>query len=241
MKKFDELLKVIYQNENWKNENEFLINVLFSSSVQLIKKAHEEIECGETFITVPMLLRQIQENIVVLLGLLSSSYTIEDFIKKGNDPIKIMNDIKLSDEKIDNNNFEMLNEYLKRIKSLLNDYSHTSFDGAMSLFTERFQTFETKQFNKSSLLILVLYIEGPLLALLNEYYKQKYELPKGQTIVNEFKKIKTLKYATKNMPEKVKTFIKESEYLSSYYSNRDKEFKKTINEFKNYEMKNKSE
>ena len=226
----DKILKQIESKESWINDNEFLIDVIFSASFKLLNKCHKEMEGDNLIAIIPPLLRQVQENIVVILGLLANSYSIEEFAEKGHQPKQIMSDIKKPDKNIDEETFNKLNVFLIGLKKLLNIYSHTSFDGVMFLFTERFQSFESSQFNKFSILFIMQFLEAPLIALYNKYYDQSFDLPDSQIIVNRLKEIKTLKYATKNMPTSIKEFINQSKYLSSYYVNiRDK----FMNEIKN--------
>lgn len=229
MTNYEKLIKTIELKESWEDENEFLIDILFTSSLKLLNKCYEELETEGLIVVISPLLRQVQENIVVLLGLLTKSYSIEKYIEEKHRPKQIMKKVKASDENIDEEEFNMLNEFLLELKKLLHEYSHTSFDGAMSLFTERFQSFESRQFNKISILILIIHLEAPLIALFNEFYNKTFDLPNPQTAIKELKLIKTLKYATKNMPKSVKDFINQSEYLSKYYTDTFKNFMNEVN------------
>jgi len=232
MVKYKDALEVINKRQTWNDENEFLIDVLFSSSLKLLVKCYEEIENGNTIIAVPPLLRQVQENIVVLLGMITKTYSIEEFIENNLKPKTIMNRIKQANEGEDLEGHTKLNTFLHELKKMLNKYSHTSYDGAMSMFTDNYHTFESRQFNRSSMLIIIYLIEAPFLALFNKYYDESLELPNPRVLQNEFKQIKTLKYATKNMPKSVKKFIEDSEYLSNYYKDMSNEFKNKIDEIR---------
>ncbi len=236
MTKYEELLKTIELKESWEDENEFLIDILFTSSLKLLNKCYKELETDGLIVVVSPLLRQVQENLVVLLGLLTKSYSIEEFVEKEHRPKQIMEKIRTSEENIDEEEFNMLNKFLLGMKELLNKHSHTSFDGAMSLFTERFQSFESRQFNKLSLLIVLYLLEGPLIALFNKYYNESFDGPDPQIITREIKSIKTLKYATKNMPKYVKEFINESKYLNNYYLNARDNFINEINKIRNLKI-----
>lgn len=236
MTKFDKIKETIYSKENWIDENEFLKDILFSSSMTLISKCYKELEDGETIVSIPPLLRQVQENIVVILGLLTKNYTIEEFIENKKHSKKIFNRIKQNEKEDENKSIERLDKFLQDIKDILSDYSHTSFNGAMALFTDIYQTPVSRQFNKSSMLILIHFIEAPLIALINMYYDLKVDLPSSNVVRNEFMKIKTLKYVTNNMPKPIQEFIDDSVYLSEYYKKINKSFEKDIKalkEFKN--------
>lgn len=238
MNKFNEVLKIIYSKDNWKNEDEFLTDILFSSSITIINKCYAELDKGETIVLIPPLLRQVQENIVVLLGLLSEKYTIQEFIKDGNKPKTIIKRIKESEKEEHHPMIDAFSNLLQDLKDELSNYTHTSFNGAMSLFTDRFHTPETKQFNKSSMLILIHFIEALIVAFLNLYYGLEVEPPNPKLIAIEFKKVKTLKYAMNNMPEPIMRFIKDSEHLITYYRNADIEFKKRIKEIQDINILN---
>ena len=69
----DKILKQIESKESWINDNEFLIDVIFSASFKLLNKCHKEMEGDNLIAIIPPLLRQVQENIVVILGLLANS------------------------------------------------------------------------------------------------------------------------------------------------------------------------
>ncbi|MFA5474251.1 MAG: hypothetical protein WC225_01815 [Acholeplasmataceae bacterium] len=217
MSKYSELLNLIQENK-WTDEDDFLIDALSVGSIKLIQKCHLELK-NKSIIPIPPLLRQIQENIIVLLGLISKTYTVEEFIKKGNQPKKIMNNIKSSSELINIEEFQKVSDFLLGVKEVLNKFSHSNFEGTMILFTDNYQVDETRQFNHSMMLILIKLIEASLIAILNINYKALIEMPNPNIVINELKKIKSLKYATRKLPRDIQDFINNSTYIKGYYNN----------------------
>jgi len=159
--------------------------------------------------------------------------TTEQFIKEKHNPADIMNQIKAKGLEIKESEFDFFNDYLKGIKKMLNKYSHTNFEGVMTLFTERFQVYEAQQFNKIMMRFVISLIETPFLVMVNYIYKLNMELPKAENFQKELKEIGTLKYTTRNFPDSVKEFINQSEVLKNYYLNFVSDLKKTLKEYKN--------
>ena len=109
-------------------------------------------------------------------------------------------------------------------------FTHTNFEGIMTLFTERFQVFESIEFNKIMMKFFVTLLEGPFIAIVNSIYKLDIELPPKYDLNKELKRINSLKYITRHFPEPIKEFINNSEVLNGYYKNIINSIKKASNE-----------
>lgn len=142
-----------------------------------------------------------------------------------------MNLIKAKGLEIKESEFNFFNRYLKEIKERLNKYSHTNFEGVMTLFTERFQVHKAQQFNKLMMRLSITLIEVPFIVIVNYYYKLNLELPKTENFQKELKELGTLKYITKDFPESIKDFINQSEVIRDYYLNVVAGLKKVIKNF----------
>lgn len=225
------LIEYIEKLETWDSDESFLIDATILASLKILKKCHEEIENNNSYLIAP-LLRQVQENFIVVAGLSEGVLTAEKYVKEKHNPKNIMNAIKEKGLEIKESEFDWFNEYLIKIKEKLNDYSHTNFDGIMSLFTERFQVFEAQQFNKIMAGLMIQFIECPFIIMVNYIYSLNVELPKIKNYYKELKEFGTLKYATRNFPEPIKVFIKQSEFIQDYYTNAVNDLKKTLKEYK---------
>ena len=75
--RFDSIINELQQKTNWKNEKEFTIDALVSKSLQLMNKSYEFLDNYELII-IPLLLRQVQEDIIWILGLESDVITLSD-------------------------------------------------------------------------------------------------------------------------------------------------------------------
>lgn len=232
----NDLLEFLNKIETWDSDKAFIRDAIVLSSAKLLSKCHEEIE-KNNIIIVPPLLRQVQENIIVISGLEEDVLTVEKFINKKYNPADIMAKIKNKGLEVKESDFEFFNIYLKSIKKMLNYYSHTNFEGVMTLFTERFQVFEAQRFNKLMMRLVISLIEIPFVVMVNYIYKLNLELPKVEMYQKELKEIGTLKYTTRHFPEPIKEFINQSEVLKDYYLNFVAELK---HEIKNYKEVNSS-
>lgn len=230
----NDLIEFLSEIETWDSDKSFLRDAIVLSSAKLLSKCHEEVE-QNNIIIVPPLLRQVQENIIVISGLEEEVLTVEKFINKKHNPANIMAKIKNKGLEVKESEFEFFNGYLKSIKEMLNHYSHTNFEGVMTLFTERFQVFEAKRFNKLMMRVVISLIEIPFIVMVNHIYKLNLELPKVEKYQKELKEIGTLKYTTRHFPEPIKEFINQSEVLKGYYLNFVSDLKKDILKYK--EMK----
>ena len=214
----NELIDFLCKIETWDSNETFLRDAIVLSSAKLLAKCHEEIDKNSIVIIAP-LLRQVQENIIVISGLVEGVLTTEQFIKAKGLEIK-------------NSEFDFFNDYLKKIKVMLNKYSHTNFEGVMTLFTERFQVYEAQQFNKIIMRFVISLIEIPFLVMVNYIYKLNLELPRAENFQKELKELGTLKYITRHFPDSIKEFINQSEVLKDYYLNVVTDLKKTLQEYK---------
>ena len=226
----NELIDFLCKIETWDSNEMFLRDAIVLSSAKLLAKCHEEIDKNSIVIVAP-LLRQVQENLIVISGLVEGVLTTEQFIKDKHNPADIMNQIKSKGLEIKESEFEFFNDYLTKIKKLLNKYSHTNFEGVMTLFTERFQVYEAQQFNKIMMRFVISLIETPFLVMVNYIYKLNLELPKAENFHKELKELGTLKYTTHNFPDSVKKFINHSEVLKNYYLNFVGDLKKALKEY----------
>jgi hypothetical protein len=143
-----------------------------------------------------------------------------------------MKQIKAKGLEVKESEFDSFNEYLKGIKDMLNKYSHTNFEGVMTLFTERFQVYEVQQFNRIMMRFVISLIETPFLVMVNYIYKLNLDLPKAENYQKELKDLGTLKYITRLFPESIKEFINQSEALKGYYLNVVNYLKQTLQEYK---------
>ena len=227
----NELIDFLCKIETWDSNETFLRDAIVLSSAKLLAKCHEEIDKNSIVIIAP-LLRQVQENIIVISGLVEGVLTTEQFIKAKHKPDHIMNQIKAKKLEIKKSEFDFFNDYLKKIKVMLNKYSHTNFEGVMTLFTERFQVYEAQQFNKIIMRFVISLIEIPFLVMVNYIYKLNLELPRAENFQKELKELGTLKYITRHFPDSIKEFINQSEVLKDYYLNVVTDLKKTLQEYK---------
>lgn len=227
----NELIDFLCKIETWDSNETFLRDAIVLSSAKLLAKCHEEIDKNSIVIIAP-LLRQVQENIVVISGLVEGVLTTEKFIKAKHYPADIMNRIKAKGLEIKESEFNYFNDYLKGIKEMLNKYSHTNFEGVMTLFTERFQVYEAQQFNKIIMRFVISLIETPFLVMVNYIYKLNLELPRAENFQKELKELGTLKYITRHFPDSIKEFINQSEVLKDYYLKVVTDLKKTLQEYK---------
>ena len=217
--------------ENWDSNEFFLRDAIVMASAKLLKKCHDEIDENNIVIVAP-LLRQVQENLVVISGLVEGVLTTEQFINDKHRPKDIMNSIKAKGLEIKESEFDFFNNYLQGIKDMLNKYSHTNFEGVMTLFTERFQVQEAQQFNRIMMRFVMSLIEAPFLVMVNHIYKLNLVLPKAENFQKELKELGTLKYITRHFPEPIKDFINQSDVLRDYYINVVSNLKKTLQNYR---------
>ena len=231
MKQLQKLIDNLNQIETWDSDKSFLRDAIVLASAKLLKKCHEEVDHNNIVIVAP-LLRQVQENLVVVSGLVEGVLTTEEFINDKHKPKDIMKSIKAKGIEIKESEFDFFNNYLKGIKDMLNKYSHTNFEGVMTLFTERFQVYEAQQFNKIMMRFVISLIEAPFIVMVNYMYHLNLDLPKAENFQKELKELGTLKYITRHFPDSIKDFINQSEVLKDYYLNVVTDLKKTLQEYR---------
>ncbi len=227
----NELIDILCKIETWDSNETFLRDAIVLSSAKLLVKCHEEVDKNSIVIVAP-LLRQVQENLVVISGLVEGVLSTEQFVKGKHNFADIMNQIKAKGLEIKETDFDFFSDYLKEIKKMLNKYSHTNFEGVMTLFTERFQVYEAQQFNKIMMKFVISLIEAPFLVMVNYIYKLNLKLPKLDNFQKKLKEIGTLKYTTRYFPDTIKEFINQSEVLKKYYDTFLGDFKKSLKEYK---------
>lgn len=228
---YSRLIDFLCKIEAWDNDEMFLRDAIIMSSAKLLVKCHEEVNQSNVVIIAP-LLRQVQENIIVVLGLQEEVLTAEKFINDKHKPSNTMEQKKKKRLENEENKFDCVNNYLKVIKEILNKYSHTNFEGVMILFTERFQIYEAQQFSKITMKFIISLIETPFFAIVNHIYKLNMKLLKVEKLQKELKELGTLKYITRYFPDSIKEFINQSEVLKKYYLNAMADFKKIFQEYK---------
>lgn len=218
MEKHQLIIKQLEKIETWENEESFLVDALVMSNAKLFIKSYKDIE-EHSIVTVAPLLRQAHENIIAILGIGDGIITIKDFIAQSYKPKTVMEKIKDKNTDIDGDKFDLTNKYLFGIKEILNVFTHTNFEGIMTLFTERFQVYESIEFNKVMMRFFMSFLEGPYIAIVNSIYKLDVKYHSTFNLNNELKRIGTLKYITRDFPESIKDFINNSEILNSYFKN----------------------
>lgn len=216
MEKYTKVIKHLETIEDWETEESFLIDALVLSSAKLFYKSYIEL-IENSIVTISPWLRQIQENIVVIIGVYEKVYTLEEFVTKEHSPKTIMNRIKTQKYQLKVEEFNQLNNYLMLLKEMLNKFSHTNFEGVMTLFTERFQVPESIAFNKVMMNFFITFLEMPFVVMVNDLYKLELKIPKVIDLKKELKKIGTLQYVTRLFPESIKEFINKSDTLKNYY------------------------
>lgn len=225
------LIDFLSKIETWENDEAFLRDAIVLSSAKLLAKCHEVVDQNNIVFVAP-LLRQVQENIIVISGLVEGVLTSKKFIKGKYNPSKIMNLIKEKGLEVKESEFDFFNDYLKEIKETLNKFSHTSFEGVMTLFTERFQVYEAQQFNKIMMRFVISLIQIPFVVMVNYIYKLNLELPKTENYQKALKDLGTLKYISRHFPDSIKEFVNQSEVLKEYYLNAVTDFKNILHEYK---------
>ncbi len=224
MKKYVEIVQHIESIEDWPTEEKFLIDALILGSSKLFIKVYGDLD-DKSLVSIPPLLRQIQENIVVIIGITEQVYTMKEFVNKPYEPKTIMNRIKRIKYLGREEEFEKINGYLLGIKKMLSEFSHTNLSGTMSFFTERFQVPESIAFNKLIMKYMINLLELIFIAIVNDLYSLKLTNPTIIDFKKELKQIGTLKYVTRKFPESIKKFINESETLNNYYTDTIKDLK----------------
>lgn len=227
----NQLIEHLNSIENWDSDEFFLRDAIALASAKLLIKCHLEVADNNITFVAP-LLRQVQENIIVISGLVEGVLTTSQFVENKLNPGDIMKAIENKGIEAKKDDFDKFNEYLKHMKNLLSKYSHTSFEGAMSLFTERFQVYEAQQFNKIIMKYVISLIEAPFLVMVNSIYKLNLELPQGEDFKKQLKELGTLKYISRHFPQPIKEFIEKSNVLRGYYLNMSDDFKKVLSSTK---------
>lgn len=241
MEKHITIIKHLEKVENWETEEKFLVDALVLSSAKLFHKSYEELN-KNSLVTIAPWLRQIHENIVVIIGISENVYTLKEFVKDKHQPKTIMNRIKKQKYATKEEEFDTLNNYLLGLKEMLNKFSHTNIDGVMTLFTERFQVHESIAFNKTMMKFFITFLELPFIAMVNDLFKLELKRPQAIDIGKELKEIGTLKYVTRLFPDSIKEFISNSETLNDYYLNTIKNLRSINKDFVEHSNKlNKSE
>lgn len=81
------LINFLSEIETWENDEAFLRDAIVLSSAKLLAKCHEEVNQNNIVIVAP-LLRQVQENITVISGLVEGVLTSKKFIEGKHNPSK---------------------------------------------------------------------------------------------------------------------------------------------------------
>lgn len=233
MNRYQELLKRINRKATWESDSEFFKDVIAKSTIRLLEYCYEDLQRGNIIRILP-LLRQVQENCVVLLGLGTESLTVKEFVEGKIDPKRIIRRITAKSNE-DPKKIECMSEYMRGIKEILNHYAHTNLDGLMLLFMEDHQTYETMKFNKVVVRFVIQMVEILFIPMVNHIYKTKIDVPSFAAIRRELKEIGSLKYTADKLPDGYKEFFQRSESLKDYFSKLISSFKQQLAEVK--EMK----
>ncbi len=233
MEKHITIIKHLEKVENWETEEKFLVDALVLSCAKLFHKSYEELN-ENSLVTIAPWLRQIHENIVVIIGISEKVYTLEEFVKKGHRPRTIMDRIKKQKYATKEEEFDRFDNYLFGLKKMLNKFSHTNIEGVMTLFTERFQVHESIEFNKIMMKFFITFLEILFIVMVNDLYKLAINVPQPIDLGKELKTIGTLKYVTRHFPDSIKEFISNSETLNDYYTNIIKNLRSTNKDFIEY-------
>lgn len=225
--KFNDILNILHNKLDWECEEEFLRDAIFSGSIQLINKCYGYL-VEYSLLVIPPLLRQIQENIVILIGLKANFLDSKKIIKGEINARKIFEKIyDLPDaNKEDIGKVDFL---LKKIKKLLNDeYSHSNVNGIMHYYFLEHHSDEVQQVNKLNMELLIAYLDIILTALINDVYELNIKLPDEKGFQKKFKELPSLKYADKNLPKEIKVFLRNSKNLSGYFEKKKSELSNEI-------------
>ena len=226
MERYQALLNQINSTYGWPSDERFFIDVITKSTIKLIELCNEDLN-GSRLIRIFPLLRQIQENCVVLLGLGTNTLSSKEVTGGKTDPKKIfkriMNSTNENQDKV-----KSLSIYMKGIKDILNQYAHTNLDGLMLLFMEEHQTYETMKFNKLVVQFVIGLVENLFIPMINHLYKVKLELPSLNQIVHELKDLGGIKYTANKLPDGYKDYLNQSEVLKGYFSSVIANFKQQI-------------
>lgn len=111
---------------------------------------------------------------------------------------------------------DILNTFLKNIKQLLNDYSHSNIDAIMQSYLMEHHSDEMIQFNKFAIEVLISILECILIALINSVYNMNIVFPSHHELHQKYKDLPSLRYVDKKIPREVKEFLRTSEHLSVY-------------------------
>jgi len=235
MKKYECILKRINLTDKWESDESFLIDVISKSSIKMIEICYEDLEKGNLIPILPIL-RLVQENCILLIGFGDSVITAKEFQKGKLDAQKIFERLE-NKENLDSTKVIFVSDYLKEIKKLLNNYSHTNFDGLMQLFIEDYQVYEAKKFNELIIKFAIAMVEIVLISGLNYYYKVKIEFPNISNFNRDLKEIGSLRYIADKLPKNISDFIKNSEIFKSYYRNLGLKTKENIKLLKEIKIK----
>lgn len=77
----NELIDFLCKIETWDNNEMFLRDAIVMSSAKLLVKCHEEVQ-KNNFVIIAPLLRQVQENLIVILGLVEGVLSAEKIHKR---------------------------------------------------------------------------------------------------------------------------------------------------------------
>lgn len=226
MERYQALLNQINSTNGWPSDERFFIDVITKSTIKLIDLCHDDLD-NYHFIGIFPLLRQIQENCVVLLGLGTNTLSSKEFVGGKTDPKRIFKRI-INDSNESQDKVELMSIYMKGIKDILNQYAHTNLDGLMFLFMEDHQTYETMKFNKLVVQFVIGLVEILFIPMVNHLYKVKLEFHSLNQIVHELKEIGSLRYVSDKLPQGYKEFFNNSEVLNGYFKNLKGQFKDLI-------------
>jgi len=229
LEKYQCLLNKINLTKEWDSDEIFFIDIITKGSIKLIEICYDDLNKYNLIPIFPML-RQVQENCVVLIGFGEKEITAKEFVEKKVNAKEIFKsiDTRPNIEKSDLSKSQALSEYLKELKETLNNYSHTNLDGLMQLFVEDYQVIEIKKVNELIVKLMIDLVESVFIGCVNYFYKLKIAAPNVSNFKRSMKDIGSLRYIADKLPENISEFIKNSEVLGSYYRNLESNIRKDI-------------
>jgi len=219
--RFDSIINELQQKTNWKNEKEFTIDALVSKSLQLMNKSYEFLDNYELII-IPLLLRQVQEDIIWILGLESDVITLSD-IYSTEDNKSINSDkvfkklIKLSG--INKEETTDLSDQLKEYKKFLNILNHTNIEMVLHNYLKSHQPINLRTIPSFTMKLIIIFLDGIITTIVNRIYNFNIEPVNKELLYKEINDLPNIFEFTKDLNEEVAIFLAETEHISNYVIN----------------------
>jgi hypothetical protein len=235
--KFKNFIDELNKKTHWKDEKEFVLDATFSSSAQILEKCYLFLE-NYDLLTIPPLLRQVQENIVIIFGLSTDTLDLIEFIENNDekriDAKKVFKKIsKLPN--VNKEEFDFFDTLLTEIKKILNTYTHTNIVNIMHYYLLEHHSYEAKEFNSFFVNMVISFLDIILTILINGNYKYNIKIPNKTNLSRGKKVLQSLKYADKCLPKEIRDFFKKSEILSKYFDEKENKFNESLKFLKDFE------